>query len=88
MDNSNTPVRAKMRVVSKTENEGNPKTHTIKLAPVTGTSEENKRFYQYTPSGGVDLQIVRGDAAAAFSVGAEYYVDFTRADAGQAAETA
>jgi hypothetical protein len=52
---------------------------TICLSPVTSGSEENKRFYAYTPSGQINLGTVNAEAAAMFELGKEYYVTFTPA---------
>jgi len=68
-------VRAKFRVSSITHYEGS--NTSVKLAPVVGGSEENKRFYKYTPGGLIELSTVNEESAAQFKVGAEYYVDFT-----------
>jgi hypothetical protein len=48
--------------------------HSYRFNPVTGDSEENKRFFSSTPSGLVELQAVRDDL---FELGKEYYLDFT-----------
>lgn len=70
-------VRAKFRVESK-------KQHTsgfeVMLYPVTSGSDENKKFYQYTPSGSMTIGTINEEAAARFIVGREYYIDFTPAD--------
>ena len=55
--------------------------HTIKLSPVVSGSEENKAFYEATPSGSIDLGTINDVAARNFEIGKEYYVDFTPADA-------
>ena len=53
----------------------------VVLTPVTSGSEENKSFWQYTPSGKLEMTMNRGVAAAdAFVVGQEYYLDFTLAE--------
>lgn len=44
--------------------------------PVTSGSEENKKFYAYTPSGTIKLSSI---SEALFEVGTEYYLDFTPA---------
>lgn len=51
----------------------------IMLFPVVGDSEENEKFYKYTPAGNIMLCTVNKDAAAQFTPGAEFYVDFTEA---------
>lgn len=78
-----TQVRAKFFVQSITQTKHWDKSKglvaTIELCPVTGGSEENKAFFDATPSGNIKLGTVNQDAAAAFELGAEYYVDFTPA---------
>jgi hypothetical protein len=70
-------VRAKFRVTSLTKYEGG--TSEIKLTPVSTGSEENKRFWTYTPSGIITFSCVNEEAVKEFEVGKEYYVDFTPA---------
>jgi hypothetical protein len=55
-------------------------TQTIKLTPVTSGSEENKAFYDATPSGSIDLMLLNEDAGKQLELGKEYYVDFTPAE--------
>lgn len=52
---------------------------TIKLAPVSGTSDENKAFFRWTPTGSIDLGTVNPDVVAQMHIGDEFYVDFTPA---------
>ena len=52
-------------------------TYTARFHAVTGDSEENKSFWQYTPSGSVELCTIREDL---FEPGKEYYLDFTPAE--------
>lgn len=52
---------------------------TVKLAPVWGDSPENKEFFKWTPSGKIELGTINPSAAAAFVIGGEYFVDFTKA---------
>ncbi|MEH2188319.1 MAG: hypothetical protein V7K64_19425 [Nostoc sp.] len=49
------------------------------LTPVTSNppNEENLTFWQATPAGNITLQITNPAASAQFSVGTDYYVDFT-----------
>lgn len=53
---------------------------TIKLCPVSGGSEENKRFWAASPSGSIELGCCNAVAVAQFELDGEYYVDFTRAE--------
>jgi hypothetical protein len=48
----------------------------ISLSAVTGSSEENKNFWNYTPSGELKMQI-DGPASEMFVPGKEYYIDFS-----------
>lgn len=52
---------------------------TIVMIPVYGGSEENRKFWDASPSGEVRLGTINPEAWAAFSLGGEYYVDFTPA---------
>lgn len=52
----------------------------IELLPVTGGSEENKKFYAYTPGGSIKLSVLKEETAKEFEIGKEYYVDFTKAE--------
>jgi hypothetical protein len=51
----------------------------IKLNVVYGESAENKAFFQSTPSGEINVSIVRPEVAAQLEIGKEFYVDFTPA---------
>lgn len=55
---------------------------TVKLTPVVDGSEENRRFYRWTPSGSITLGIVNREAARQFEPGRSYYVDFAPAEPG------
>lgn len=69
-------VRAKMRVEMKSQT---PYGFGVKLTAVYGDSPENKAFFAATPSGSVELAVVKEEVAAQFELGKEYYVDFTPA---------
>lgn len=77
-------VRAKFVVQSITRNQHWDKSkgefQTIKLSPVTSGSEENKAFYEATPSGTVELATINPEAGNYFELGKEYYLDFTKAE--------
>ena len=49
---------------------------TANLSVVTGTSEENKKFFASTPSGRLEVGLHNPNA---FEVGKEYYVDISPA---------
>ncbi|AOY88635.1 hypothetical protein BKP64_10895 [Marinobacter salinus] len=69
-------VRAKFKVESVTKfDNGN----SVKLSPVTSGSEENESFFHYTPFGTIEIGTINENAAADFTPGAEFYVDFTKA---------
>ena len=71
-------VRAKFKVQSVTESEGGLKT--ANLAPVTGGSPENDKFFKWTPGGQIQLGTMNAEAAAQFVPGRQFYIDFTPAD--------
>lgn len=74
-------VRAKFIVSEKKESHSTPEAvFTITMTPVTSGSEENDTFYKYTPGGQLVLSVLNPAAAAAFEVGSQYYLDFSRAD--------
>lgn len=69
-------TRAKFVCVQKQQaSEG----YEIHLEAVTGGSEENESFFDYTPAGQINIGIVNEAASKVFEVGKEYYVDFTPA---------
>lgn len=70
-------VRAKFKVISITHFDGG--SSSVKLTPVSSGSEENRQFYKWTPGGSIELSTINETAVAQFVVGAEVYVDFTKA---------
>ena len=76
------PVRAKFKVIRIERSlwRKGVEVQTIVFLPVTSGSEENKHFYQATPSGEIKLGTVNADAAAQFELEGEYYIDFTKAE--------
>lgn len=50
----------------------------VKLSPVSSGSDENKRFFEATPTGSMEFGTVNQDALAEFEPGAEYYVTIER----------
>ncbi len=56
-------------------------TRTLKLSVVSSGSDENKRFFQSTPTGSLELSMVSPDTWGHFKLNGEYYLDFTPADA-------
>ena len=71
-------IRAKFNVaeITKYGNSGGGK---VTLMPVYGNSEENKKFWNATPGGKIELHIDNPESMSAFEFG-EYYVDFTKAE--------
>lgn len=73
-------IRAKFKCVnvSKSENwnkkPGKEFLYTAVLNAVAGGSPENEKFWEATPSGGINLASILPDA---FEVGKEYFVDFS-----------
>lgn len=67
-------VRAKFRVTQVTKTESGEK---VELAPVTGGSPENEKFFKWTPSGKIEMGIVNPEIKE-FNPGDEFYVDFTK----------
>ena len=53
---------------------------TLVFNPVVGGSEENKRFFAYTPSGEFKLNTVNPEVWKNFELNHEYYLDFTPAE--------
>ena len=56
---------------------------TVLLQPVYSSdpSSENRRFWQASPTGKIELGTINPEAWQHFEMGKEYYVDFTPADA-------
>lgn len=55
---------------------------TIVLSPVYGNGDpkhENTKFWEATPTGEIRLGTINETAADLFEMGAEYYIDFTKA---------
>lgn len=77
-------VRAKFRVESyETRLESNKpgaiELRSVKLAVVYGDSEENKKYFKWTPSGQITIGMLNPEAWQQFPLGAEVYVDFSLA---------
>lgn len=52
----------------------------VTFHPVTTGSDENKEFWQYTPSGNLEMTIKNEAAEKYFEVGEEYYLTFEKAE--------
>ena len=78
-------VRSSIMHRYETQPDGTSKTvprelRTLVFNPVSkGTSPENDLFWQYTPSGRVELGTINPEAWAQFELGKEYYLDFAPA---------
>jgi hypothetical protein len=75
-------VRAKFKVarIERSQWSSEVEVQTILLNPVTDAKPENEKFFEATPSGEIKLGTVNLEAAKQFELGAEYYVEFTKAD--------
>jgi hypothetical protein len=51
----------------------------LEFVPVSGTSEENKKFWKATPSGTFKFSTINAEAAKMFQFGHEYFVIFKEA---------
>ena len=73
-------VRAKFRVNSYETrlDRGTEELRTIVMSPVIDGSEENKKFFKYTPYGEIKIGTLNRAAWEQFPLGAEMYVDFTQ----------
>ena len=67
-------VRAKFYVQSVTVYSGG--FNEVSLRPVTASSEENKKFWQATPSGELKMSISVPETAKLFQPGVEILIDF------------
>jgi hypothetical protein len=71
-------VRAKFRVNAVQRN--SPASETVYLHPVYSGSDENKGFWEATPSGSIMMTINNPGGIGFFQDGKEYYIDFRAAD--------
>ena len=73
-------VRAKFRLNSySTSMQGGKEMRTLNFTPVSSGSEENKKFWEWTPSGSLQLGTVNPTAWEQFQLEKDYYLDFTPA---------
>jgi len=68
-------VRCKFKVDSVTKTATNGAT--VAMSPVSTGSDENKKFFKWTPSGELKFQTINDEAADQLVPGAEYYIDIT-----------
>lgn len=76
-----TTIRCKFKCTEVTKREGwggSPFLYSAAFTPVTSGSDENKKFWEATPSGLLSVGTVK---ESAFEVGKEYYLDITAAEA-------
>ena len=52
----------------------------VKLTPVMSGSPENESFFRRSPWGSIEIETINMAAINQFEQGAEFYVDFIRAD--------
>lgn len=75
-------VRAKFKcteIVQRSHYEKeNPVLYVAKFVPVMEGSEENKKFYHYSPSGSLELGTIK---EMPFEIGKEYFLDISLAAA-------
>ena len=73
---SDKTVRAKMKcsAVGNIDGQG----HHVEMEPVTCGSDENEKFFKYTPGGCLKLSVMND---MGFEPGKEYYIDITEAPA-------
>lgn len=73
-------VRAKFKVDSyETRLDRNEELRTVKLSAVYGDSDENKKFFKWTPNGTISIGVLNKAAWEQLVLGGEYYVDFLAA---------
>jgi len=76
-------VRAKFVVESyetRKSNTRDPESEelrTLKLVAVSDGSEENKKFFRWTPNGTISIGVLNPEAWKQLELGKSYYVDFT-----------
>ena len=83
-------VRAKFKVTEiKRHHYGDKEMQTICMSPVYSGDEgsENRKFWDATPDGSLELGCINLAAARRFDLGAEYYLDFTPVAPEEAEET-
>lgn len=74
---SATTVRTKFRVTNLSD--AGDGSRQVTMQAVVGGSEENEKFFKYTPSGQISFGVVQEETGKLFEFGREYYVDITPA---------
>ena len=78
-------VRAKFIVesydtrLSNTRDPNSEELRSIKMTAVSDGSEENKKFFRWTPNGTIQIGVLNPEAWKQLELGKSYYVDFTEA---------
>ena len=75
-------IRAKSRLTEQKNSagwgDGKPAIlASLLFVPVGDDTEENKKFWDATPSGRIEMDVLNPEAIEGFEVMKEYYVDFT-----------
>lgn len=71
-------VRCKFKCINKVDN---PDGVEVRFEPVVTGSDENDKFFKFTPWGELKFGTINKDAADQFEIGSEYYLDLTPAAA-------
>ena len=71
-------VRCKFKCVKKSIMEGN--VGSVEMAPVTSGSEENQKFFKWTPWGKLEFGSINEEAMKQFEPGKEYFIDISPAE--------
>lgn len=53
---------------------------TVKMTAVADGSEDNKKFFRWTPNGSISMGVLNQVAWEQLELGKSYYVDFTPAE--------
>ena len=72
-------VRCKMRCDNKTEVAGNT-SMTLNAVYSDDPNSENRKFWEATPCGSLQMNCINPTASAQFEIGKEYYIDITLAE--------
>lgn len=75
-------LRAKFKVESyetrlESNKAGSDELRSVTLSVVYGDSEENKKFFRWTPNGRIVIGLLNPDAWKQLALGTEVYVDFS-----------
>lgn len=74
-------VRGKFQVNKVSQVNWNKDVRVIELqALMDSTTEENRRFAKFTPSGTITMTIDNPSASDYLAIGKKFYVDFTEAE--------